>query len=272
MESTPEKLDRGKSILKLKDPESEQLLPRASKNSPVKKPKGSPVKFIGVGKMENDKTSNKRAPCSPLPLRKVPIAPLADLLADFDGQENSSTNTSDDDTRLNDALLDQQNANTTLRCSRQTCKLNSPAQSSIIQDPLIAPFCSPLCVCGATMTRVPVESTAITNKPRSSSESNFSVSLTSTISTDDTITLTSTAIDIIDESSDAAWPSTAEDLPKDRISSNRNFLNDQDSNNVHENPSANINEEVMLSTDNTPTEETKLIDEPYTHRPDRHSK
>ena len=157
--------DRKKSILKNRDPETEQLLPATNPSSLAKKIQPPPDKLpnIETKHLKDDQKDNSdwnvspQSPQSPQSLHKSPKAPLADLLAEFDGQENNANSM---ENLMNNAYLDQQNANIVLRCSRQACKLNSPAHnSSIMQDPLIAPYGIPLCICGAPMTPLPATQT-----------------------------------------------------------------------------------------------------------------
>ena len=260
MSSLQGKSDRKKSILKQRDPETEHLISNSISDSPQRKPKAPPVKFIGVAKDDDDKSPRRKLPCSPIPSRKVPRAPLADLFADFDAPPENGGN-SDEKQRMNDAFLDQQNANTALRCSRQNCKLNSPAQnSSIIQDPLIAPFYIPLCICGAPMTRIPVQPSSNDNEPFSNNMDPFKCSnaLSSNVntSTDQVVALTSTEgrNGPEDDDKNSAWK-----IPVSRSSQNGGYPNRQNARDVGQ---CNLNEEdQMLSTVSTPTEETKLIDE-----------
>ena len=264
------KADRKKSILKQRDPETEQLLSDSFNDSPVKRPKAPPVKFIGVSKDEDDKSPRKKLPCSPIPSRKVPRAPLADLLADFEGpQENTPTN---EEKKINDALLDQQNANTALRCSRQNCKLNAPAQnSSIIQDPLIAPFYIPLCICGAPMTRIPVHPIPNDNeKQKTDLLGNFNSSAQNKNNlTEQTVALNPTK-DMEHEDKNSGWATALEPSRDKKVTANGG--------NRHQTPidipRSNLNDEDnLLSSGSTPTEETKLIDEiPLPRISDKHSK
>lgn len=205
------------------------------------------MKFVGVGLDDDDRSPRRKLPCSPIPSRKIPRAPLADLLADFEGPSDNGSST--DDKIMNDALLDQQNANTALRCSRQNCKLNSPAQNaSIIQDPLIAPYYIPLCICGAPMTRIPV-------RPPSNDNDTTLVDTSNTNDlTEQTVALTEDKATKSEDTLKCSWP-----IPVSRSSSEK--LNGNKGNRQRRVEENNLNEEdQLLSTGSTPTEETKLIE------------
>ena len=257
--------DRKKSILKHRDPETEQLLPDISTDSPVRRNKMStPVKFVGVSDEEDDeRMPHKKLPRSPLPSRKPPRAPLADLLADFDGPENSMKV---EDIIMNEALLDQQNANTILRCSRQNCKLNSPAQSSsVIQDPLIAPYCMPLCICGAPMTRVPVQPCNDNSPPINSSSNTFASSLPT--STPDQAVSIASSIDYERMKGRGGYSrSVSQSAASASIEKVKNGRNDRSGGRNGKKPenrhlTNNLNnEDDLLFADSTPTEETKLLE------------
>lgn len=246
-----------KSILKHRDPETEQLIPTISTDSPIRKNKTpTPVKFVGVSDDEKDEISQrKRLPRSPLPSRKPPRAPLEDLLADFEDQENGQR---PENRIINDALLDQQNANTEFRCSRQNCKLNSPAQtSSVIQDPLIAPYCLPLCICGAPMTRIPVYPTS-----EISVISGYVGNLTNP--TEPTISVSTT--NEMGTELDQSWPSSTTLCSTDKA-----LLNGRNGRGIGRNgrtpenrlQAENLNnEDDILFADDILTEETKLIERP----------
>ena len=242
-----------KSILKHRDPETEQLIPGT--DSPVRKNKiPPPVKFVGVNDDDDDdeRYHSKRLPRSPLPFKMPSRAPLADLLADFDGQEISQRS---DESVISDALLDQQNANTEMRCSRQNCKLNSPAQSSsVIQDPLIAPYCIPLCICGAPMTRVPanpsndLNSISLIVDKLAGSDKSIGISMNDKTPTNERIN----------------WPSAAAIYS---VSSTQNGTNDRSLVHINCKPentvlAENLNNEDDHFVDDPPTEETKLLERP----------
>lgn len=243
---SPNTSDRKKSILKNRDPETEQLLPNTSPNSPAKKMKPTPANYIGISMNDIHEQQKKPIPkwsMSPKSNRKTPKAPLADLLADFDGQES---NTNSKENLINKAYLDQQNANIVLRCSRKACKLNSPAHNTtVINDPLIAPYRIPLCICGAPMTRIPAQ-TSDTLQPTvliPCSDIDFNNTLSSSIFTDNL--------------------QLANDRPSvsARINSARSYNNlargKGGSNNLCS--SDNLNEDSSHFAEQTATEETKLI-------------
>ncbi|CAL4127837.1 unnamed protein product, partial [Meganyctiphanes norvegica] len=204
MDTSPE---RRKSILKHRDPEQEQLLsdptfdPRSnltdmmdSKNSRSnlkkpgeRKPHNLPVKFVGID--DDDQNRPRRVlPRSPIPRRHTHRAPLADLWADFAGQEKAARDETQPENKMKDKLepspvyperfdisnltnpnLDQRNANLILRCTVVTCLYNQPA--SITPTPTSCNDMGTnmrLCLCGAPMTHVPAPSslnTIITRIP-----------------------------------------------------------------------------------------------------------
>ncbi|XP_071522009.1 uncharacterized protein Shab isoform X2 [Panulirus ornatus] len=183
--------ERRKSILKHRDPETEQLLPDLTYDPPSGeqekqgrptlkgigpriggKPHALPVKFVGVDEEEEDSNRPRRVlPRSPMPRRHPQRAPLADLLADFAGQEKAVRDEATPENILKDSLesnlastaasLDQRNANTVLRCSKAPCLYNQPASTSpmaISPDEVGEPL---LCLCGAPMTRMAAPSPTI---------------------------------------------------------------------------------------------------------------
>ncbi|KAF2362892.1 Ion transport domain [Trinorchestia longiramus] len=256
---SPASCDRGKkSILKHRDPETEQLLPTIGTDSPVRKNRTPPpVKFVGLS--DDDEEYERRAPIrrlprSPLPSRNVPRAPLTDLFADFDGQEYC---TNLETIPLNETLLDHENANTVLRCSRQNCKLNTPAHAaSVIQDPLIAPQNIPLCICGAAMTRVPAPSSQRENKISTADVTASPNLSTFSTATDQTVCMSSDAEGMSDKEETSSWLSPEISKSHRKCESPRSTRNVDDSR-----PSNNLNNEKETTyTDHTPTEETKLID------------
>lgn len=253
--------DRGKkSILKHRDPETEQLIPTIGTDSPVRKNKTPPpVKFVGLSDDDDDyehRTPKRRLPRSPLPSRRVPRAPLADLFADFDGQEY---NQQADNNTVNDTFLDHENANTVLRCSRPNCKLNIPAQTaSVIQDPLIAPHYIPLCICGAAMTRVPAQAYSDEIKKSIFADVTASPNLsTFSAATDQTVCISSDTDRLSDKDETSSWIHSETASPQNVPSATRSDRNEAElrsSNNLN-------NEDENIYADRTPTEETKLIDQ-----------
>ncbi|XP_047482169.1 LOW QUALITY PROTEIN: potassium voltage-gated channel protein Shab-like, partial [Penaeus chinensis] len=175
--------ERRKSILKHRDPETEQLLPDLTFEPPPPpagdhdklgrpslkgigpraggKPHALPVKFVGVDEEEDSNRPRRTLPRSPMPRRHPQRAPLADLLADFAGQEKAARDEATPENILKDSLepklaatLDQRNANLVLRCSKAPCLYNQPASTSPMAtspDEVGEPR---LCLCGAPMTRV----------------------------------------------------------------------------------------------------------------------
>nr|XP_045594876.1 potassium voltage-gated channel protein Shab-like [Procambarus clarkii] len=175
--------ERRKSILKHRDPETEQLLPDLTYSPPLGehekigrptlkgigpraggKPHALPVKFVGVDEEEDSNRPRRILPRSPMPRRHPQRAPLADLFADFAGQEKAARDEATPENILKDSLepsfismatsLDQRNANTVLRCSKAPCLYNQPASTSpmaMSPDEVGEPL---LCLCGAPMTRV----------------------------------------------------------------------------------------------------------------------
>lgn len=192
--------DGRKSILKNKDPETEQLIPEPPPETESTKDKSFPVKFATFSDDEgndNGRKLQKKLPSSPLPNRKIPRAPLADLVADFAGQDSRGNS---EENLLNDTMLDHQNANTVLRCSRPNCRLNAPASnSSLSQDPLMSKQRIPVCMCGAVMTRVPAES--VSDQTLSTSLTNVSSALNTTTELESEPT-TSASTTEIDKSAD----------------------------------------------------------------------
>ena len=253
--------DRGKkSILKHRDPETEQLIPTIGTDSPVRKNKTPPpVKFVGLSDDDDDyehRTPKRRLPRSPLPSRKVPRAPLADLFADFDGHEY---NPHSDNNKVNETLLDHENANTVLRCSRPNCKLNIPAQTqSVIQDPLIAPHFIPLCICGAFMTRVPAQALSEETKKSILTDVTASPNLsTFSAATDQTVCISSDTDRLSDKEENSSWIHSETASPQNLPSATRGDRNEdklRSSSNLN-------NEDETVYPDHTPTEETKLIDQ-----------
>lgn len=182
--------ERRKSILKHRDPETEQLLPDLTYDPPPGeqekqgrptlkgigpraggKPHALPVKFVGVDEEEDSNRPRRVLPRSPMPRRHPQRAPLADLLADFAGQEKAVRDEATPENILKDSLesnlvstaasLDQRNANTVLRCSKAPCLYNQPASTSpmaIFPDEVGEPL---LCLCGAPMTRMAAPSPTI---------------------------------------------------------------------------------------------------------------
>ncbi|ROT60599.1 hypothetical protein C7M84_000213 [Penaeus vannamei] len=151
--------ERRKSILKHRDPETEQLLPDLTFEPPPPpagdhdklgrpslkgigpraggKPHALPVKFVGVDEEEDSNRPRRTLPRSPMPRRHPQRAPLADLLADFAGQEKAARDEATPENILKDSLepklaatLDQRNANLVLRCSKAPCLYNQPASTS----------------------------------------------------------------------------------------------------------------------------------------------
>ncbi|XP_042864481.1 potassium voltage-gated channel protein Shab-like isoform X7 [Penaeus japonicus] len=181
--------ERRKSILKHRDPETEQLLPDLTFEPPPPpagdhdklgrpslkgigpraggKPHALPVKFVGVDEEEDSNRPRRTLPRSPMPRRHPQRAPLADLLADFAGQEKAARDEATPENILKDSLepklaatLDQRNANLVLRCSKAPCLYNQPASTSPMAtspDEVGEPR---LCLCGAPMTRVAAPSHA----------------------------------------------------------------------------------------------------------------
>ncbi|XP_066946581.1 potassium voltage-gated channel protein Shab isoform X6 [Macrobrachium rosenbergii] len=179
--------ERRKSILKHRDPETEQLLPDLTFDPPPPptpptsgdhekqgrptlkgigpraggKPHALPVKFVGVDEEEDSNRPRRILPRSPMPRRHPQRAPLADLLADFAGQEKSVRDEATPENIMKDTLepklassLDQRNANSVLHCSKVPCLYNQPASTSPMSmspDEVGEPL---LCLCGAPMTRV----------------------------------------------------------------------------------------------------------------------
>lgn len=175
--------ERRKSILKHRDPETEQLLPDLTFEPPPPpagdhdklgrpslkgigpraggKPHALPVRFVGVDEEEDSNRPRRTLPRSPMPRRHPQRAPLADLLADFAGQEKAARDEATPENILKDSLepklaatLDQRNANLVLRCSKAPCLYNQPASTSPMAtspDEVGEPR---LCLCGAPMTRV----------------------------------------------------------------------------------------------------------------------
>ncbi|XP_045116279.1 potassium voltage-gated channel protein Shab-like isoform X2 [Portunus trituberculatus] len=187
--------ERRKSILKHRDPETEQLLPDLTyEPSPPPpshdqdkhgrptlkgigpraggKPHALPVKFVGVDEEEDSNRPRRILPRSPMPRRHPQRAPLADLLADFAGQEKAARDEATPENILKDSLetnlfslaesLDQRNANTVLRCSKAPCLYNQPASTSPMALSPGGEGVSLLCLCGAPMTRVPATPAIIT--------------------------------------------------------------------------------------------------------------
>ncbi|KAK8728662.1 hypothetical protein OTU49_009082, partial [Cherax quadricarinatus] len=178
--------ERRKSILKHRDPETEQLLPDLTYSPPSEheklgrptlkgigprtggKPHALPVKFVGVDEEEDSNRPRRILPRSPMPRRHPQRAPLADLLADFAGQEKAARDEATPENILKDSLepnlatsLDQRNANTVLRCSKAPCLYNQPTSTSpmaIFPGEVGEPL---LCLCGAPMTRVAAHSPTI---------------------------------------------------------------------------------------------------------------
>ena len=144
--------EQKKSILKHRDPESEQLLSGLGEER-ARKPRALPVKFVGVDDKEGDSSRPRRVlPRSPMPLEGRDRAPLADLLADFGGQEKAARDELTPENLLKDALeplsSDNRSANI-LRCSRSNCTSNKP-----ITPDTAAHLPSAMCVCGAIMTNI----------------------------------------------------------------------------------------------------------------------
>lgn len=182
--------ERRKSILKHRDPETEQLLPDFSIEPPSLedkhgrptlkgigpraggKPHALPVKFVGMDEEEDSNRPRRILPRSPMPRRHPQRAPLADLLADFAGQEKAARDEATPENILKDSLetnlvslaesLDQRNANTVLRCSKAPCLYNQPASTSPMALSPGGEGVSLLCLCGAPMTRVPAAPAIIT--------------------------------------------------------------------------------------------------------------
>lgn len=183
--------ERRKSILKHRDPETEQLLPDFTLEPPSHepdkhgrptlkgigpraggKPHALPVKFVGVDEEEDSNRPRRILPRSPMPRRHPQRAPLADLLADFAGQEKAARDEATPENILKDSLetnlvslaesLDQRNANTVLRCSKAPCLYNQPASTSPMALSPGEEGVSLLCLCGAPMTRVPAAPAIIT--------------------------------------------------------------------------------------------------------------
>lgn len=183
--------ERRKSILKHRDPETEQLLPDLTFESPIHdpdkhgrptlkgigpraggKPHALPVKFVGVDEEEDSNRPRRILPRSPMPRRHPQRAPLADLLADFAGQEKAARDEATPENILKDSLetnlvslaesLDQRNANTVLRCSKAPCLYNQPASTSPMALSPGGEGVSLLCLCGAPMTRVAATPAIIT--------------------------------------------------------------------------------------------------------------
>ncbi|XP_068249395.1 potassium voltage-gated channel subfamily B member 2 [Palaemon carinicauda] len=192
--------ERRKSILKHRDPETEQLLPDLTFDPPPPptpplgdhekqgrptlkgigpraggKPHALPVKFVGVDEEEDSNRPRRILPRSPMPRRHPQRAPLADLLADFAGQEKSVRDEATPENIMKDTLepklassLDQRNANLVLHCSKVPCLYNQPASTSPMSmspDEVGEPL---LCLCGAPMTRVaaPAPSIITPTNPR----------------------------------------------------------------------------------------------------------
>ncbi|KAK7078519.1 hypothetical protein SK128_026224 [Halocaridina rubra] len=201
--------ERRKSILKHRDPETEQLLPDLTFDSPPPpppqppsgenekrgrptlkgigpraggKPHALPVKFVGVDEEEDSNRPRRILPRSPMPRRHPQRAPLADLLADFAGQEKSVRDEATPENILKDTLeprlassLDQRNANAVLHCSKAPCLYNQPASTSPMStspDEVSEPL---LCLCGAPMARVaaPAPSIITPTIPRPITENCF---------------------------------------------------------------------------------------------------
>ncbi|KAK3891545.1 hypothetical protein Pcinc_004569 [Petrolisthes cinctipes] len=181
--------ERRKSILKHRDPETEQLLPDLTYDPPQEteklgrptlkgigpraggKPHALPVKFVGMDEEEDSNRPRRILPRSPMPRRHPQQAPLADLLADFAGQEKAARDEATPENILKDSLepslisiaasLDQRNANTVLRCSKAPCLYNQPASTSPMAISPDEVGESLLCLCGAPMTRVAAPAPAI---------------------------------------------------------------------------------------------------------------
>ena len=213
-------------------------------DSPVRKHRTSPspVTFAGLSdNFEEERTPRRKLPRSPLPPRRVPEAPLADLFADFDGQDTSLVS---DDIQNTESALDLQNANTALRCSRHNCKLNSPAQSPcLIQDPLIAPYCLPLCICGAPMTRISLFSYDLSSTQASAALTDISVALPKTADEMNGKTEVKVKVTSVNSLFSRGGPTVFEDRQQKADRS----------------PFHNMNDDYH---DPSPTEETKLIKKP----------
>ena len=147
-------------------------------DSPLRprKPHALPVKFVGLDDNEGDDSRPKKVlPRSPMPKRHTPRAPLADLLADFAGQEKAARDEKVPENLLKDTFeptpldfhaflsLDQKNANTVLKCSRYSCMYNKPASLQHIPSPNSSFSRPTLCICGSPMTRIPATPTTTTS-------------------------------------------------------------------------------------------------------------
>ncbi|XP_018024261.1 potassium voltage-gated channel subfamily B member 2 isoform X2 [Hyalella azteca] len=252
--SSPQNSDARKSILKNKDPEAEQLIPVPAPAASSTKEKSFPVKFASFSEEdgnENYRRPHKKLPTSPMPNRKIPIAPLADLMADFDGQESRGNS---EENLLNDALLDHQNANTVLRCSRISCKLNAPASnSSLMHDPLMVVEHLPVCMCGAAMTRIPAESVA---------EQTLSTSLTNVCTAADAHILSTPATKA--STTDESWDKRKDSflppllpIPSEKTNVDSNGTEVQELKDPLS--SSNLNEDSSSFVRRIPSDESKLI-------------
>lgn len=262
--------DSRKSILKNKDPETEQLIPEPPPETEPKKDKSFPVKFATFSDDEsndNGRKPQRKFQSSPLPNKKLPLAPLADLVADFAGQESRGNS---EENLLNDTILDHQNANTVLRCSRSNCRLNSPASnSSLLQDSLMSKQRIPVCMCGAVMTRLPA-SESVGDQTLSTSLTNVSSALNTTAQME-TEPTTSASTTEIDKSTDKRKDSFLPPILKQTSDKNHSDSNGKKTATkilVHDDPLSpeNLNEDCSPFGGNN-SDETKLIQRSSIQRP-----